>query len=312
MAADHHPKNKKIGGKFHFTKTKIVFLILLIILAGVGSLPLIAKTSTYPLTVVDGTSMYPTLQEGDLVYYHAINNNAVPNGTIIIFSQNQNGNPLSALMPPTVIHRVIDQKINPDGTITYQTKGDNNDFIDGTPVEPNQILGASTIVIPKIGLLFLFIKSPQGLVASVGLIVIIFITSFESKSDKERKKQILLSNLAQKTINKEFPQNLFEKFEMVIKYGDDIATTSINDPEARAIAEWLKKGAIDHNWRIETVECENCKQTAIRLVNRKGRPLKICPCLTEKKETTNPSQEQTKQTKKHKIHFKLLLNKQKP
>ena len=186
--------------------------------------------------------MYPTLQEGDLVYYQAVNENIIPNGTIIIFTQNQSVNLLNTMLPPIVIHRVIDQKIMPDGSVIYITKGDNNKFDDGTPVKPDQILGAYSGVIPKVGLAFLFIKSAQGLIASIGLIVVLFMMNYENKWDKERKKQIFLSNLAKKTLNQEFPEDLFKKFEMVVRYGDDIATNSLNDPESLRLPIGLRKG----------------------------------------------------------------------
>jgi len=258
----------------------VIALSLIVIIVAIAGLPLFAGTSSYPLTVVEGNSMYPTLQEGDLVYYQAVNRNVIPNGTIIIFTQNQSGNPLNAMLPPIVIHRVVNQKIMPDGSVGYVTKGDNNNFDDGTTVQPDQILGAYSAVIPKVGIAFLFIKSAQGLIACIGLIVVIFMMSYENKWDKEKKKQVFLSNLAQKTLNQEFPEDLFKKFEMVVRYGDDIAANSLNDPEALVIEEWVKKGAIYHEWKIENIDCGSCGGGAIRLVNRKGRPLQLCKhCL---------------------------------
>jgi len=50
-------------------------------------LPLYARTGTYPIAIVDGNSMYPKLQNGDLAYYIATNTANIPNGTVIVFVQ---------------------------------------------------------------------------------------------------------------------------------------------------------------------------------------------------------------------------------
>ncbi len=271
-------------------RRNLLIIILVVIIALILALPLFAGTKSYPVTVVDGNSMYPKLQNGDVVYFTHINANQIPNGTIIVFSQDQSGL-LGGLIPPVVIHRVIDEVIQPDGSITYVTKGDNNNFQDPNPVTPNQVLGAATLVIPKVGLVFQFVKSAQGLVAIVGLIVIVYIVAYDTRWTRDKRKELLLGNIAQKTVNGEFPEALFRKFELVLKYGDGMDTKGISDPEVLAIADWVKNGAIDHDWRIESTKCGKCSGVLIRLVNRKGRPLELCRyCLSnEKQNSASPS-----------------------
>ena len=120
--------------------------------------------------------------------------------------------------------------------------------------------------------------------AAVGFIVIAYLTGYEIKSSGEKRKQVFLSGLAEKTLNGEFPEDLFKKFEIVVKYGDEIKNTDhISDAEVLAILEWLKKGAFDHDWTIQVTTCEKCGGEATRLVNRKGRPLELCKnCLSQR------------------------------
>jgi len=48
-----------------------------------------------------------------------------------------------------------------------------------------------------------------------------------------------------------FPEEIIRKFEFIIYYGYSIGPPMTQDPEYRAIAEWLKKCVIDRNCRIE-------------------------------------------------------------
>ncbi|MFA5571930.1 MAG: hypothetical protein WC046_09745 [Candidatus Bathyarchaeia archaeon] len=72
-----------------------------------------------------------------------------------------------------------------------------------------------------------------------------------------------------------FPEEIIRKFEFIIYYGYSIGPPMTQDPEYRAIAEWLKKCVIDRNCRIEILPCTNCNAFCVRLTNRKGRSLKI-------------------------------------
>jgi signal peptidase len=254
----------------------IVILALAIFVVLVLALPLFAGTHSYPLTVVDGTSMLPTLENGDLVYYTGISKNTlVLKGTIIVFTQEQSG-PLSFLIRPVVIHRVVDYVTLADGSIGYVTEGDNNGYRDGGYVLPQNVLGEVATVIPKVGLVFQFIKSAQGLAVLISVIVIVYLVAYDTRWSRDKRKEIFLGNMAQKTINGEFPDELFKKFELILKYGDSMNPALIRDPEAHAIAQWLKKGAIDHDWKIETVDCSKCGAPAVRLSSQKGRSLELC------------------------------------
>lgn len=132
--------------------------------------------------------MLPALHTGDLVIFRGLlRGEIVPNGTIIIFQNIANGNPiLDQITRPVVIHRVIDVFAQSDG-VYYTTKGDNNPSPDGAPVRSDRILGVSVIVIPKAGSIALFLQSPQGLVMALA----IMLTTNQGINARRTKQQIL-------------------------------------------------------------------------------------------------------------------------
>ncbi len=92
--------------KFKVARRLAETVLLVAAIALILSLPLFAGTHSYPLTVVEGNSMNPTLLNGDLVYYS--NSGHVSNGTIIIFTRDTSSNALlSNFGQPVIIHRVV-------------------------------------------------------------------------------------------------------------------------------------------------------------------------------------------------------------
>lgn len=262
------------------TKTKVTRRIIeivafIIVIVFVLTLPLLAGTKSYPITVVEGNSMDPTLQNGDLVYYTAPKE--ISNGTIIVFSQDNSGIPiLSGLIQPIVIHRVVDISVRSDGLLYFETKGDNNNLEDPGRVKYDHVLGVATVVIPKIGLVFLFIKSPQGLIAIIGLIVIIYLSVYETKVWKDKKKAAFIGELAQKTLNKELPEELFKKFELATQNIENIDPDKLADKDSFAMVTWLKKGALDNTWKIKMVKCDKCSRNAIIFESSSKQVMLFC------------------------------------
>jgi hypothetical protein len=94
---------------------------------------------------------------------------------------------LDSLLKPIVIHRVVGALVQGDGTICYTTKGDNNALDDPSVVMADHVLGTPLFVIPKVGLLLLFMISPQGLVATIGTITLLYLGNYEWKLNEERE-----------------------------------------------------------------------------------------------------------------------------
>jgi signal peptidase I len=228
--------------------------------------------------------MYPTLQNGDLVFYKATDTEHIPNGTIIVFVQGGTSDPLlDGLVRPVLIHRVVGEEIQSDGTVCYQTKGDNNQANDPFLTQPDQVLGVATLTIPKVGLLVLFLQSPQGLIATIGIISLAYLSVQDMRRKEEKKKDNLLGALAKKVLSGDLSNEQFEKLELAVKYSDNIESSDLEDPSVLALVNWLKNGGLDQNWKIKTVICTKCSGIAIELEGEKNSSFIICPkCHNEK------------------------------
>lgn len=157
------------------TTVYVVILVLLLIWA------YFVQTDTRR---VDGTSMLPTLEGGDLVVVQNVPLASVKVGDIVVY-----GGFCSAL-GVSVIHRVVN--ITAQGLIT---KGDNNRYTDqssgiaATPISSQCLEGKVVFVVPYVELLAYYIDAnhlPQWLnyLPSV-LILIVVLASLLSEGEKE-------------------------------------------------------------------------------------------------------------------------------
>lgn len=270
----------RISKKTHMDGRRIAIVLTAAIILLLTVLPFYMGTTTYPLAIVEGNSMYPNLQNGDLVLFHApINPNAITNGTIIVFVNTDTGvSALDSLTKPIVIHRVIGIVKQSDGTVDYQTKGDNNLVQDPALVPASHVIGTPEVVVPKVGLVFLFIQSPQGLVAAVGFITIGYLAKYEENTkQEEKKKEAFLAALARMTLNNELSENLFKKLELAVKYLGDLKINDLTDRSVVALVAWLKRGGLDKGWRSEDIKCPECSSKARAFESKNGLLLIICP-----------------------------------
>jgi signal peptidase I len=99
---------------------------------------------------VDGTSMLPTLVEGDLVVIEKVPPSSVHVGDIIVY-----GGPCSAISVGGAIAPVIHRVVSKD-SVGFITKGDNNGYTDQnagiarSPITPACIDGKVVFVVPYI------------------------------------------------------------------------------------------------------------------------------------------------------------------
>lgn len=237
-------------------------------------LPFYLGTKTYPIAIVTGNSMYPNLQNGDLVLFGAEKSQWIPNGTVIVFVQSDTGvSALDSLTKPTVIHRIVGSFVQADGKICYTTKGDNNKVNDSSSVPSDHVLGTPVLVIPKIGIVFVFLSSPQGLVATIGFITIFYLGSYDTKQKDQEKKEKFLGELKKMTINGDLRKDLFEKFEFAVKYPKQ--AQALEDKTTRSILEWINQDSLSEDWQIDRTACLRCKQTGIVLRAEKNT-LTLC------------------------------------
>ena len=149
----------------------------------------------FPLLAVASGSMRPTLNVGDLIIvqgfsiFNDINAVPAPDGTIVVFHKPSNPDEL-------IVHRAI-SKVDNNGTWYFQTKGDNNntpDFWngDGTSsgwVSQRLLVGKVVGLVPWIGNVPLFIRTPSGLLLIILLfLVILFIEYVPVLSKKAKTK----------------------------------------------------------------------------------------------------------------------------
>ena len=256
---------------------KSLMVLALLIIGGVFfAFPYLMGTKTYPLAIVEGNSMYPNLQNGDLIVFREASS-SVANGSIIVFIQGQTGiSMLDSLIRPVVIHRVMNVIIQYDGIINYRTKGDNNQEDDPALVRETQILGTPIQIIPKVGLLFLFLRSSQGMIAVVGFITLVYLGNYETKIKGDHRKKDFVGKMVQMVLNKEISYELLRKLELSIMFADDLNMDELKDDCMKSIVEWVRGGGLDGKWRIECFECSICHSAAIKVNSSEGRSFSVC------------------------------------
>lgn len=271
--------------RFRFpSRKKVLLLVGIVVLIAFASLPVLAGTSTYPVAIVDGNSMSPTLHSGDLVFF---TKPAEPlkNGTIIVFVQSQSGVPaLDTLLMPTVIHRVVGIGHEPGGTLYYQTKGDNNLANDPFVTDSGNVLGAPVLVVPYAGLPILFLKTPFGMVALTALISLYFFSEFDTKFEEEKERERLVAVFARHTLNGDMSAQEFERLKLAVQYCDEIPTDLLTDPTAISFVDWLKEGGLSTKWKEEQVPCPSCGGKAFGVVNEE-RSFLVCPPCSRSRPT---------------------------
>ncbi len=142
--------NKQLIKNVRVKKTKkpyksfILIFILLIMIGFVMGL--------YPLkpVVIVSNSMYPYFSKGDIVVINK--NKEYDEGSVIQFEMNG----------ISVVHRIYEKCSTPQGETYYITKGDNNNAEDDWFVYEDQIDGALSCIIPKIGYITIFINQLIG------------------------------------------------------------------------------------------------------------------------------------------------------
>jgi signal peptidase I len=104
--------------------------------------------------IVDGRSMEPTYQDGDLVV--AYDRNTYDIGDVIVYDA-----PVDSQF--NVIHRITDRT---EGG--FITQGDNRDEVDGWIAPDEEIYGAALFHIPRGGAVVTFLRQPAAILALLG------------------------------------------------------------------------------------------------------------------------------------------------
>lgn len=165
-----------------------------------------ALATEYPLLAVASGSMEPTLNIGDLIIVHGVSNASdvythYGNGDIIIFHTNIPGvgpNLWPGRPEELIVHRAVNKTVKFDSYVgrfvTYFTsKGDNNAQEDAWPgtgdgVPEYYIVGKVVGTIPWIGNIPLYIRTTEGLITVIILIILVVFAEFAYSAIKEKQK----------------------------------------------------------------------------------------------------------------------------
>jgi len=265
--------------------TKIEIAVLGLVVTVVIGLPLYTQTSNYPLAIVQGNSMYPTLHNGDMEIFAKAPQGMIANGTIIVFVQSDTGvTALDSLIRPVVIHRIIGTVVQANGDVYYRTKGDNNQYADPQLVEASHVLGVPIRTIPQGGILVLFFESPEGLVALIGMLSLYYLGKYEVRLKDDETKDTFLGELTKLVLEGELSEDVFKRLEPVAKYGKRIQLDGVNDDLIISLLAWMRKGGLERGWKVTNIDCPACSSRATSFVSSKDVSFTVCQhCAVEQR-----------------------------
>ncbi|MEM0146123.1 MAG: signal peptidase I [Conexivisphaerales archaeon] len=228
------------------TRKEVIITATMVLIFIIVAPPLLLHTSTYPLAVVSGNSMYPTLKNGEIVLFslNGVNVNDIPNGTIIVFVQTETGLPIFASMTAhPVIHEVIGRVVNQYGKVYYTTKGVNNLYADPQLLPAQNVLGEYYLGIPYAGYALMYLSSPGGLIFLIGLITIIYVSTIEINFNQLRQRQKFMGDLATQVSAGILDEARFREIERVVIYAESFG--NLDDPALKDLNLLARKGKIN-------------------------------------------------------------------
>ncbi|HEY6283609.1 MAG TPA: signal peptidase I [Nitrososphaerales archaeon] len=244
------------------------------------SLPFIAGTNSYPLAVIEGDSMYPSLHNGDLVFFSAPTS-PVQNGTVIVFVQARSGIPqLDSILRPVVIHRVIGIGLEPNGMKYYRTKGDNNQNPDPFVTDASNVLGVPMAVVPYAGFPVLFAKSPYGMVTITAMVSLYFFAGIDTKLEDIDERKRLVAVFARHSLNGDISAAQFERLKLAVEYYNDMPIDLLRDPTILSTVDWLRGGGLAKDWKEEPQLCPQCGSWSFSISDG-DKALIVCPRCIE-------------------------------
>lgn len=170
-------------------------LVLVAVGAYVGGA--VALHADPPAVPVEGQSMHPTLQTGDLVILEGVDPATLKKGDIIAL--HVPGNARSEYkLPADIVHRIIKVE-HIDGGLVFQTKGDANPGPDVFTTPASDVVGKMVARLPGLGYPFLFFRSRQGeifLGAAVLVLVVYFLLGlFEDRRAQAEASAAVVQDL---------------------------------------------------------------------------------------------------------------------
>ena len=132
------------GSLRHYLGVTLSAAALLLVLAlAVVTIALPAAVGGRPFTVLT-QSMEPGLPPGTLIVTHPVDPADIRIGDVLTYQMHSGE-------PAVISHRVIEKSVSGDGSVSFVTKGDNNDLPDEAPVLEVQVVGTVWYSVPLLG-----------------------------------------------------------------------------------------------------------------------------------------------------------------
>ncbi|MEM0385188.1 MAG: signal peptidase I [Nitrososphaeria archaeon] len=159
-----------------------VFFAILLVITAIMLVSLILGTS--PFYYVEGNSMHPTLENGDLIIIYKVDFRSLQVGDIIVFN--------SPVYNVRIVHRIKEIKLIGNEMVLI-TQGDNNRIPDpGYVREENYIGKYMGIRIPYVGYIGQILSPPVNYILIIMLLTYFVYTIFVEESKKKKEKKIIL------------------------------------------------------------------------------------------------------------------------
>ena len=155
-------------------RRQLLAAIAMVLVAAVALLALlmggVRLVGLSPYVVLSG-SMEPAYQTGSLIYVKKVDPFTLEAGDVITFMMNED---------TVATHRIVG--VVPDEedstVIRFRTKGDANEFEDGTLVHYKNVIGTPIFSIPYLGYLAGYISQPPGMYIGMTALCILILLMF--------------------------------------------------------------------------------------------------------------------------------------
>lgn len=137
----------------------VAIALVLVAFVAFAALTLFGPTIGWRVGAVVSGSMEPSMHAGDVMITRPVAPGEVRVGDVILFKPSR-GESL-------VAHRVIEITREPE--LRFVTKGDANNARDPNPVSTEELEGTLFLNIPYLYLLFTLIRTPLGLLLTIGI-----------------------------------------------------------------------------------------------------------------------------------------------
>lgn len=188
-----------------------------------------------PVVPIQGVSMRPTLQTGELVLLEGVEPKQIHKGDVIAVNVPKEARQKYSL-PSRVVHRVVKIEQTPAGPV-FQTKGDGNAGPDVFTVPGSEVVGRMTGHVPGLGYPLLFFRSTQGKIL-IGAIALIALLYFLMGLFEERQATVQGTALGLQAVlaQTEEIKQAMQDAAAPLACEDTVATpASASEPQAQAI-----------------------------------------------------------------------------